>query len=1003
MEIDPTMKSSNLWARSIALVAVALLVATGAYAQLQTGNLYGTVKDQSGAALPGVTITLSGQGAPQIQVTNAQGQFHFLGLSPGSYDIKAELEGFSTVDYPNISINIARNTSIEVKLQSAVEETITVTAESPLLDERRISTGATVAKTELEKIPTARDPWAILQTTPGVLTDRINVGGNQSGQQSTYVGPGSTGDQAVWAVDGVVITDMAATGSSPAYYDFDAFEEMQVSTGGSDASLATPGVSLNMVTKRGTNEWRGSGRFIKSDNDWQSNTGFDNNDLGRDIPGTTRNEAQTTVLQGNHIVSVQDWGAEIGGPIVKDRLWIWGSYGENKIDLLTAQNFPDKTTLKSYNGKLNGQIAASNSATGWYFNSDKVKIGRNASLTRPPLATWDQSHFGPKPTAWKLEDTQIFNSNVYLTGMYSKVNGGFDLIPEGGFARGVNEPNAVLDVNAVWQQTYLGETILRPQTQYKADSSVFFNTGTLAHELKFGAGYRKAETTTLTRWPGIGIDYYRYGAYFGLSRDGHQHWDVKYDSLYAQDTLTVGNLTANVGLRYDKQDPKNLPTTIEANSFRPDLLPAVNFPGNDPGFTWTSITPRLGLTYALGADRKTLLRASYSRFADQLGGLGSAVNPTYGGSYVYFYYNDLNGNQRFDPTSDTLNGGIVNYGGGYNPVNPSGWVVNSKIDPGLDAPTTDEILLSAERALLPEFVVGVDLTWRKYNNYVNTQRLVFDDSVCPDGGSDPYGAACINSQGRVNTPSDYVTSTQTAFLPDGTTRQVLVSGLRPGVSTRNGSYYYNSDISQDYRGVSLVANKRLANRWMMRGNVTWSDWTWNVPGKEIIDPERNPNGVARDGDIVLQGAGNGSGSFGNVFLNSKWSYTVNGMYQVAPDRPWGFNVAGNITGRQGYPLLYYQRFGRLGTGMSQLSGNTTAQVTGSDEFRNPNIHTLDLRLEKEFTFSDIGLTLGFDCFNVTNEGFVLQRQGRLNTGNSNWVTETLSPRIYRIGARLSFR
>src|SRR3954451_7212761 len=185
------MKSINLWGRIVAVAALLLLAVGGtAFAQLQTGNLYGTVHDQSGAALPGVTITLNGQGAPQLQVTNAQGQFHFLNLSPGSYDIKAELEGFSTVDYPNIAINIGRNTSIEVKLQSAVEETITVTAESPLLDERRISTGATVAQTELEKIPTARDPWAILQTTPGVLTDRINVGGNQSGQQSLYVGPG---------------------------------------------------------------------------------------------------------------------------------------------------------------------------------------------------------------------------------------------------------------------------------------------------------------------------------------------------------------------------------------------------------------------------------------------------------------------------------------------------------------------------------------------------------------------------------------------------------------------------------------------------------------------------------------------------------------------------------------------------------------------------------------------------------------------------------------------
>src|SRR5262249_61374711 len=98
----------------------------------------------------------------------------------------------------------------------------------------------------------------------GVLTGRISGGCNRSGQQANYVGPGATMGQSVWAVDGVVITDMAALGSSPAYYDFDAFEEMQVSTGGSDTTLATPGVSLNMVTKRGTHEGRRTRRYIKA-------------------------------------------------------------------------------------------------------------------------------------------------------------------------------------------------------------------------------------------------------------------------------------------------------------------------------------------------------------------------------------------------------------------------------------------------------------------------------------------------------------------------------------------------------------------------------------------------------------------------------------------------------------------------------------------------------------------------------------------------------------------
>src|SRR5258708_36880335 len=98
-------------------------------------------------------------------------------------------------------------------MNSAVEDVITVTSESPLLDEKAPRTGATVSQTELQKIPTSRDPWTVLQGTLGVLVDRVNVGGNESGQQSASTGPGSMNVQSIWSVDGVVITDMSATGA----------------------------------------------------------------------------------------------------------------------------------------------------------------------------------------------------------------------------------------------------------------------------------------------------------------------------------------------------------------------------------------------------------------------------------------------------------------------------------------------------------------------------------------------------------------------------------------------------------------------------------------------------------------------------------------------------------------------------------------------------------------------------------------------------------------------
>src|ERR1700730_17260799 len=609
------MKSNINWGRVVA-VAAALLLAVGgtaAFAQLQTGNVYAKVVDQQGTPLPGVTVTLNTGAATEVQVSNAQGEVRFLSLPPSSMKMKAELQGFSTVEYPNIVITVGHNTSLEITMQSAVEDVITVTAESPLLDERKISTGATINQTELQKIPTSRDPWTVLSTTPGVQVDRINVGGNESGQQAQYVGPGSTGANSIWSVDGVVITDMAALGSSPSYYDFDAFQEMQITTGGTDSTIATGGVVLNLVTKRGTNEWRGSARHLYDDKSLQSNTSFNTNRL----PPT-----QPAVQQGNRIVKVQDYGFEAGGPVVKDRLWIWGSYGKQDIKPLTISDFAENTQLPAINGKLNAQVTSSNSATAFVLDSSKKKQGRNAGPTRPQETTWNQDKFGPSPTALKLEDTQIFGPNFYLTGLLSQVEGGFQLAPQGGLA-----PTVFRDAGAVWHFSFRELQTKRPQQQGKLDASSFFNTSGLSHELKYGAGYRRVETQSFSSWPGAGFIYNsnlvsQPAGQNLLFATRAANLDVKqnFTALYAQDTATIGNFTFNAGVRYDRQAGSNQPSSSPANPPLPLLLPAVSYGRGPIGFTWTAVTPRLGLTYALGKDRKTLLRASYSRFADQMGG-----------------------------------------------------------------------------------------------------------------------------------------------------------------------------------------------------------------------------------------------------------------------------------------------------------------------------------------------------------------------------------------------
>jgi hypothetical protein len=126
-------------------------------------NLYVTATDEQGEPLPGVTITLQNEAGVAVQVSDARGDAKFLGVADGSYSVKAELEGFSTLEYPKVVLTNGRNTVIEAALASAVYDTITVGAESPLLDERRITTGATVSQTELENIPTSRDSTALFR------------------------------------------------------------------------------------------------------------------------------------------------------------------------------------------------------------------------------------------------------------------------------------------------------------------------------------------------------------------------------------------------------------------------------------------------------------------------------------------------------------------------------------------------------------------------------------------------------------------------------------------------------------------------------------------------------------------------------------------------------------------------------------------------------------------------------------------------------------------------
>ncbi|HEY2739199.1 MAG TPA: hypothetical protein VGK45_12405, partial [Thermoanaerobaculia bacterium] len=205
---------------------------------------------------------------------------------------------------------------------------------------------------------------------------------------------------------------------------------------------------------------------------------------------------------------------------------------------------------------------------------------------------------------------------------------------------------------------------------------------------------------------------------------------------------------------------------------------------------------------------------------------------------------------------------------------------------------------------------------------------------------------------------------------------------------------------QDYKGINLALNKRLANNWSLRGNFTYADWTWKVGPqyKLYADPTNvvsDSLGYAdRNGDIFVEQS---SGNKSDILIGSRWSFNVNGLYQVAPDRPWGFNVGGSLDGREGYVSPPYAR-------ESGAFGHRNVQLTTDlGAFRNPNVVVLDGHIDKDFSFGDTKLNLAIDGFNLTNRSYVLQRERDAFVTRAYAVNETLSPRVFRVGATIRFR
>ncbi len=1017
------------------LAALALTIGvSSAWAQNQTGEIFGKVTDDSGAVLPGVTVTITSPVLlqPLTATTSETGSFQFSRLDVGTYAVKFELRGFKTVVKEGIQITVGFNANVTTQLAvTTVQETVTVTGESPIVDTKEVGTKQTFTTEMLQSIPSARDPWVILQQTAGIAMDRENIGGNMSGQQSNYVSRGGNTTNNKWSLDGVDITDMSATGASPSYYDFDAFQEITINTGGVDVTQQTGGVGINLVTKSGSDRFRGSSRFYLTDDKLESNN------IGDDL----RKQGATS---GNPIQNIKDYGVEAGGPIKTGRAWVWGSIGKQTVDVgvvgfyqptpecqafktasvalaapisdVNACLNTDRTLLQTTNLKGEVQLFKGNRLSLFNNFAKKERNARGADDLHPIETTTPQGavdasfgkhwwNTGPNPT-YKFGNQWVVSDRLLLDLQYAHVGNNFVLGFHSPELRDI-QPTLIV-ATGLNGRSGAESVFIRPVNSVTFNSS-YFLPGVFGadHALKFGGYWRDSNTTSINHTGGFATVRYpksinddcslpETGCQVDLTRDGYTVYDLVNYSAYAQDTVTHGRLTMQLGVRYDYTKDKAGAANIAANPLGGPWLPAIEFPGADPGVAFNNFSPRVGFTYDLTGEGRTIARANYARYYGQVGngGVAGAINPV-GTTTLEYPWTDTNKNGIADAGEISLSAKPLSASTNWSAANPANTKSANSVDPNLKNDTTDEVIVGADREIGAGFAVGASYVWRRYTNFQWNDRVGITSADWVPKSFTPPASSCPTDDGLRSAAA--TCPTVTYYEPTFQQPTVILETNIPG---------YN----RTFNGIELTGRKRMSNHWMMNTSFSYNSTPvhfGSFPGAAnqssgtsgtIPISEDPTNRDVRNGgqyDYLTSGSG-----IGNVYINAKWLFKISGVYQL----PYDINVSAFYNARQGYPFEQ----GVLSPSRSNGAGTVFIVLDKIGDQRLPNYQNVDFHVERPVRMMNIHFVPSVDVFNLTNSDTVQAIRGTQNTGsatspgNANQIQAIVAPRVVRFGVRVNW-
>lgn len=924
-------------------LAVLIAIAVPANAQRTTGEIIGTVTDESGAVLPGVTVTLQGSGvagAPTV-VTSETGAYRFPALPPGDYTLEYALQGFTTLRRENIPVGVGSVVELRISLKvSSLSETVTVTGDSPVVNLASTTVSANYNKEWVAAAPIRHFSFFdLVNSAPGVSAT------STLGSSTSATTLGSTTNDNIYAIDG---TDLSAPtgGTAWPWPNADAIQEIEVLQLGASAEYGNViGAVFNVVTRQGGNQFHGDGTYY-----------------GQSQSLTSRNTTRAQECLGvancpagglpYHRDQWRDTTWQLTGPFVRDKFWFFGSFEyQNDYDSQpgTDPAAPAKSTSRrvfykfTYNLNENHRFMHGYHDDYWSFPGVPTAVNSPSSVS--------VSH-GDNPTP-NFVYTGVLSSKTFvearLAGYYGKDSTDPLL---GGEPRVLpriidNDTGLITGGISSWSDGKTWRTGVSGKLSHLADN---FLGG--SHDLKLGVQYNGGGVDRIT-----GFNDYIYISggrpSYGYTRvPWHAGGLIRNVGTYVDDTYRLRNVvTFNLGLRYDHSQAKypSFPILDQSGNATGQFSP-----GNGDVYHWNVVSPRVGATWKVNDSGKTVIKGYYGLlyrgiFLNDFTAAIPSITPKY-------YFNITPAGTRTDFSVVSGN-------------------TNLEIDHGYKDPYTHEAIVQWEQEVARDLGLQVNYVFKRGYDYPGWQ------DVTGRYGQVPY----TDSVG-----ADATGQTVMVYKLLSPFRQSLFQMTNvPGLYSR-------------YNGVTITGTKRMSEHWQGELSMVLSKSEGREPSS-TQSPSSAQSGTS--GGFGRIGCGGQCQGGINDFVNSDGlligDRPIVAKAQLIYRLPLGFLVSGNLQHQTGRPWARQVRIGGLG-----FPSKPTVYVEPLDGSRRvPSLNLIDARVQKTFPLGgpNVNLDLFVDALNLTNndttEG-VLSRRGDVTTFGD--PSRYIYPRRLQLGARIKF-